>query len=236
MFYVGGLMVDYRSVIEGSRYATIFDRMDGGRGLMAAAQSFVSKAIEEIDNIENKQLSADEQADAVEPMVGTPITMVMSSVTAMEDVEDVVVEMPDYDKNSEDLNYEIKKFLEDLGVYGSIKMDMAQNLKEYLTEGWIEEGMSNTEQLELKQEINEMVNKLGDSPEFENYVGHCIMSTLAVLAKEQLEDMGGIEDAMAEDPEPMQDVTGDFEILDAPEWQDKMREFKSMSWKNIMRK
>ena len=159
---------------------------------MAAAQSFVSKAIEEIDNIENKQLSADEQADAVEPMVGTPITMVMSSVTAMEDVEDVVVEMPDYDKNSEELNSEIKKFLEDLGVYGSIKMDMAQNLKEYLTEGWIEEGMSNSEQLELKQEINEMVNKLGNSPEFENYVGHCIMSTLAILPKEQLEHMGVI--------------------------------------------
>ena len=41
-------MVDYRKIIEGSRYATIFDRMDGGRGLLAAAQSFVSKAHESL--------------------------------------------------------------------------------------------------------------------------------------------------------------------------------------------
>ena len=45
LYYVGGLMVDYRKVIEGSRYATIFNRMDGGKGLMVAAQSFVSKAL-----------------------------------------------------------------------------------------------------------------------------------------------------------------------------------------------
>ena len=228
-------MVDYRKVIEGSRYATIFNRMDGGRGLMAAAQSFVSKAIEEIDNIENKQLSADEQADAVEPMVGTPITMVMSSVTAMEDVEDVVVEMPDYDKNSEELNSEIKDFLGRLGVFDSIKTDMTQNLKEHLLANWIEEGMTNSEQLEVKQEINEMVERLGNNPEFENYVGHCIMSTLAILAKEQLEDMGGIEDAMAEDPSPIQDVTSDFDPSDEERWKDSMREFKSESWKNTMR-
>ena len=228
-------MVDYRKVIEGSRYATIFNRMDGGKGLMVAAQSFVSKALEELETLDSKKLSADEQSDAVEPMVGTPITMVMSSVTAMEDVEDVVVEMPDYDKNSEELNSEIKDFLGRLGVFDSIKTDMTQNLKEHLLANWIEEGMTNSEQLEVKQEINEMVERLGNNPEFENYVGHCIMSTLAILAKEQLEDMGGIEDALAEDPKPTQDVTGDFDPNDEERWKDSMREFKSESWKNTMR-
>ena len=228
-------MVDYRKVIEGSRYATIFNRMDGGKGLMVAAQSFVSKALEELETLDSKKLSADEQTDAVEPMVGTPITMVMSSVTAMEDVEDVVVEMPDYDKNSEELNTEIKDFLGKLGVFDSIKTDMTQNLKEHLLGNWIEEGMTNSEQLEVKQEINEMVERLGNNPEVENYVGHCIMSTLAILAKEQLEDMGGIEDAMAEDPSPIQDVTSDFDPSDEERWKDSMREFKSESWKNTMR-
>ena len=228
-------MVDYRKVIEGSRYATIFDRMDSGRGLMAAAQSFVSKALEELETLDSKKLSADEQTDAVEPMVGTPITMVMSSVTAMEDVEDVVVEMPDYDKNSETLNADIKDFLGKLGVFDAIKVDMAQNLKEHLLANWIEEGMTNSEQLKVKQEINEMVEKLGNNPEFENYVGHCIMSTLAILAKEQLEDMGGIEDAMAEDPTPRKDVTDDFDPDDEERWKDSMREFKSESWKDTMR-
>ena len=228
-------MVDYRKVIEGSRYATIFNRMDGGKGLMVAAQSFVSKALEELEPLDSKKLSADEQSDAVEPMVGTPITMVMSSVTAMEDVEDVVVEMPDYDKNSEELNSEIKDFLGRLGVFDTIKTDMTQNLKEHLLANWIEEGMTNSEQLEVKQEINEMVERLGNNPEFENYVGHCIMSTLAILAKEQLEDMGGIEDAMAEDPSPIQDVTSDFDPSDEERWKDSMREFKSESWKNTMR-
>ena len=228
-------MVDYRKVIEGSRYATIFNRMDGGKGLMVAAQSFVSKALEELETLDSKKLSADEQSDAVEPMVGTPITMVMSSVTAMEDVEDVVVEMPDYDKNSEELNSEIKDFLGRLGVFDSIKTDMTQNLKEHLLANWIEEGMTNSEQLEVKQEINEMVERLGNNPEFENYVGHCIMSTLAILAKEQLEDMGGIEDALAEDPTPRKDVTGDFNPSDEEGWKDSMREFKSESWKDTMR-
>ena len=76
-------MVDYRKIIEGSRYATIFDRMDSGSGFIAAAQSFVSKAHESLRELETKELSVEEQDDAVEPMVGTPITMVISSVTAM---------------------------------------------------------------------------------------------------------------------------------------------------------
>ena len=229
-------MVDYRKIIEGSRYATIFDRMDAGNGLIAAAKSFVSIAHENLRELETKKLSVIEQDDAVEPMVGTPITMVISSVTAMEDIEDVVVEMPNYDRNSEMLDSELQDFLKQLGVFDSIKIDMTQNLKEHLLADWITEGMTNTEQLAIKQEINEMVEMLGNTPEFENYVGHCILATLATLAREQLDEMGGIEDAMATDPSPRKDVTGDFDPSDEEAWKDSMREFKSVGWQELMRK
>ena len=228
-------MVDYRKIIEGSRYATIFDRMDGGRGLMAAAQSFVSKAHENLRELETKKLSVEEQDNAVEPMVGTPITMVMSSVTAMEDIEDVVVDMPDYDKGREILSSDLQDFLKNLGIFDAIKISMTQNLKEHLLADWITDGMTNSEQLAVKQEINEMVELLGNTPEFENYVGHCIMATLDTLAREQLDEMGGIEDAMATDPTPRKDVTGDFDPSDEEAWKDSMREWKSESWKDTMR-
>ena len=228
-------MVDYRKIIEGSRYATIFDRMDGGRGLLAAAQSFVSKAHAKLGEMETKKLSVEEQDNAVEPMVGTPITMVMSSVTAMEEIEDVVVDMPDYDKSSEMLSSDLQDFLKNLGIFDAIKIDMTQNLKEHLLTDWITDGMTNSEQLAVKQEINEMVELLGNTPEFENYVGHCIMATLDTLAREQLDEMGGIEDAMATDPTPRKDVTGDFDPSDEEAWKDSMREWKSESWKNTMR-
>ena len=52
-------MVDYRKVIEGSRYATIFNRMDGGKGLMVAAQSFVSKALEELETLDRVRKSGE---------------------------------------------------------------------------------------------------------------------------------------------------------------------------------
>jgi hypothetical protein len=154
----------------------------------------------------------------------------------MEGIEDVVVEMPDYDKSKETLDSDLQNFLKQLGIFDSIKLDMTQNLKEHLLSNWIEEGMTNTEQYLLKQEINGLVEELGNTPEFENYVGHCIMSTLDSLAKEQLEDMGGLEEAFAVDPTPRKDVTGDFDPSDEEAWKDSMREFKSMSWKNIMRK
>lgn len=229
-------MVDYREIIDGSRYATIFGRMEAGKGLMTAAQSFVSIALENIGSLETKKLSADEQTDAVEPMVGTPITMVMASITSMEDVEEVVVEMPDYDANSEILNSELQSFLNELGVFDSIKIDMTQNLKEHLLANWIAEGMTNSEHLAVREEINVLVSSLGNTPEFENYVGHCIMSTLSALQKEQLEDMGGFEDLGAEDPKPLKDVTGEFDPSNVDAWKDSMREFKSLDWKDIMRK
>jgi len=229
-------MVDYREIIEGSRYATIFDRMDSGNGLIAAAQSFVAKAHEDLRELDTKELSQLEQDNAIEPMVGTPITMVMSNIAAMEDVEDVVVEMPDYDRHNETLSDELNTFLKQLGIYDSIKLKMSQDLKEHLLTNWIEEGMSNTEQFALRNEINKLVEKLGSTPEFENYVGHCIMATLSALAKEQLEDMGGFEDLGAEDPKPIKDVTADFEQEDPEKWKDSMREYKSMSWMDMMRK
>ena len=229
-------MVDYRKIIEGSRYATIFNRMGAGQGLMAAAQSFVAKAHENLRDLKSKELSVVEQDDAIAPIVGTPITMVISSITAMEGIEDVVVEMPDYDRSKETLDSDLQNFLKQLGIFDSIKLDMTQNLKEHLLSNWIEEGMTNTEQYLLKQEINGLVEELGNTPEFENYVGHCIMSTLDSLAKEQLEDMGGLEEAFAEDPKPRKDVTGDFDPSDEEAWKDSMREFKSMSWKEVVRK
>lgn len=257
--------MDLRDIIVGTKYEKILQNMEAGKGLFESSRLLVNESIEQMkdkiietgkeidyskkDKERMRQLdeSAEERekigqekilSDAIEPILSSPIVFSLEEAKEIGDeLEDEMVDIPPYDPDETDLSQELLDFLESTGTMQSMiqefKTEVFNDLKEKIG-GWTE--------------VSEFVNKLAETKELKNYLGHCVFAALTHLTKEQAFNLGGIEegpDEEADEKVRIQDEKEEREMAEFEEnfnpdnmedWKDTLRdEYKSSDWKRVLR-
>ena len=238
--------MDLRDIIDGTKYEKILQNMEAGRGLFESSRLLVSESIEQIKNKVtemDREMSDKDISNSIEPILSSPIVFSLKEAKEIGDeLEDEMVDIPPYDPNETDLSQELLDFLESTGTMQSMiqefKTEVIENLKDKMGElGWSE-----------GDEVREFVNKLAETRELKNYLGHCVFAALTHLAKEQAFNLGGIEegpDEEADEKVRIQDEKEEREMAEfeagfnpdnIEDWQQYLRdEYKSADWKRVLR-
>ena len=226
-------MVDYRNVLTSAGYLPIFNRLGGY--VEETAMDLAGLALEDFNKFTIGELDEEALVSFVSPLLGEPLTLSLQAskeqVEEVDDGEEPII----FDASSKDLAAETLKELEDIGLFTAAKAEMDGKIREQILAKVLSGELSNSEQLKLKQLVAHALSQISESKEFKNYVGHCFITAYNMLVIEQITAMGGLEDLTADDPEPPKDVTDSLDTNDES-WQDKMREFKSLNWKDTIKR
>jgi len=227
-------MVDYRNVLSSSGYLPIFNRLGGY--VEETAMDLSGLALEDFNKFTVGELTEDALVSFVSPLLGQPLSLsLIAAKEQMEELDDDQEPMQ-LDTSSKDLSAETIKQLEEIGLFDAAKNMMEGEIRDKILDKVMQGELSNVEQLKLKELISHALEEISKSKEFQNYVGHSFIRAYDMLIVEQIKDMGGLEDLDAKDPDPPKDVTDSFAIEDEESWQDKMREYKSLDWKDTIRR
>jgi len=227
-------MVDYRNVLQSSGYSPIFNRLGGF--VEETALDLSGLAMEDFNKFTVDELTEETLVSFVSPLLGEPLTLTLQAAKEqMEELDDDAEPMA-LDTSTKDLSAETIKQLDEIGLFDAAAEAMDGKIKEKILEKVMAGELSNVEQHKLKQLVSHALKQIAESSEFKNYVGHTFIRAYDMLIVEQIKDMGGLEDLTAKDPEPPKDVSDSFAIEDEETWQDKMREYKSLDWKDTIKR
>lgn len=229
-----GVMVDYRTVLSSTGFLPIFNRLGGF--VEETALDLSGLALEDFNKFAVGKLTEETLVSFVVPILGEPLTLSLQGAKEQMEELDENEEPMSLDTSTKDLSEETIKQLEEIGLFDAATAEMDGKIREKILQKVMEGELSNTEQLDLKRLISHALKQLSESSEFKNYVGHTFIRAYDMLIVEQIKDMGGLEDLTAKDPEPLKDVSDKFVIEDVETWQDKMREYKSLDWKDTIKR
>lgn len=229
-----GVMVDYRNVLSSTGYLPIYNRLGGF--VEETAMDLSGLALEDFNKFTVGSLTEETLVSFVSPLLGEPLTLTLQAAKEqMEELDDDTEPMA-LDTSTKYLSTETIKQLEEIGLFDAAAEAMDGKIREKILQKVMEGELSNVEQLKLKTLVTHALQQIAESSEFKNYVGHTFIRAYDMLIVEQIKDMGGLEDLTAKDPEPPKDVSDRFVIEDVETWQDKMREYKSLDWKETIKR
>ena len=254
--------INFLEIVQGKKYGDIFNRI-GEKGLMTAAATFTKKCLDEFSVLKQKKsitpkkyrdfpYAPDEEEEEVDeegPIEYTGLTLeeaehatnlvlqeplsesltnlneIAQDADKMDELEDV--DFSDYSKMDEDVHPKVVSELKKIGVIDAVINNSLANINtEDIEEIW---------DLEGREEIRQKFKDILESPIGVNYISHCFVSAMLALGLEQLNEMGGIEDVMATDPKPLEDVSEGLS-LDAKDWQDKLERSEPVNeWFRVLR-
>ena len=226
-------MVDYRNVLSSTGYLPIYNRLGGF--VEETAMDLAGLALEDFNKFTVGSLTEETLVSFVSPLLGEPLSLSLQAAKEQMEEIDEDEEPMQLDTSTKDLSAETIKMLEGIGLFDKAASEMQGKIREKILEKVLAGELSNTEQLKLKQLITHALTEMAQSSQFKNYVGHAFIRAYDMLIIEQIKDMGGLEDLLANDPEPPKDVTDSLSTTDET-WQDKMREYKSLHWKDTIRR
>jgi hypothetical protein len=229
-----GVMVDYRTVLSSTGFLPIFNRLGGF--VEETALDLSGLAMEDFNKFTVGTLTEETVVSFITPILGEPLTLSLQVAKEQMEELDENEEPMALDTSTKDLSAETIKQLEEIGLFDAAAAEMDGKIREKILQKVMEGELSNTEQLKLKQFISHALKQIAETLEFKNYVGHTFIRAYDMLIVEQIKDMGGLEDLTAVDPDPPKDVSDEFVIEDVETWQDKMREYKSLDWKDTIKR
>lgn len=227
-------MVDYRNVLSSTGFLPIFNRLGGF--VEETAMDLSGLALEDFNKFSVGNITEETLVSFVSPILGEPLTLSLQAAKQQMEELDENEEPMQLDTSNKDLSAETIKQLEEIGLFDAAAVEMDGKIKEKILQKVKAGELSNVEQLKLRQLISHALKEISESIEFKNYVGHTFIGAYDMLIIEQIKDMGGLEDLAAKDPDPPKDVTDSFTIEDEESWQDKMREYKSLDWKDTIKR